>query len=361
MKILLLGDGGSAHIQKWVSSLTQKDIEIGLFSLNHFNESIYKDFPRVTILNNPVYRNSNSVFTKLNYLKNTGLLKKQISLYKPDVLHAHYATSYGTLGSKTGFSPFVVSVWGSDVYDFPKTSILHKKIIKKVFTKADFICSTSECMKTETKKYTQKHIEVIPFGVDTSIFKPEGNRSLDKNEITIGIIKSLEPNYRVDVLIRAFNILVKTNSEKKLKLLIVGDGTKMAEYKKLAVDLGVSDRVTFTGKVPHAEVSKYHNQIDIFVSLSLKESFGVSLVEAMACGTPVVASDAEGFTEVMGDESCGIIVRKISPEEVARSIGQYIENPTLAKEKALNARKRILEKYDWNKNVEQMLTVYQSL
>jgi L-malate glycosyltransferase len=361
MKILLLGDGGSAHIQKWVSSLAQKNVEIGLFSLNHFNESVYKNFPGVTILNNPVYKNSNSVFTKLNYLKNTGLLKKQISLYKPDVLHAHYATSYGTLGAKSGFSPYVVSVWGSDVYDFPKKSLLHKKIVKKVFAKADFICSTSECMKTETKKYTQKHIEVIPFGVDTNILKPEGNKSLAKNEITIGIIKSLEPNYRVDVLIKAFDILVKANPAKKLKLLIVGDGTKMTEYKKLAVDLDISDKVKFTGKVPHAEVAKYHNEIDIFASLSLKESFGVSLVEAMACGTPVVASDAEGFTEVMGDESCGIIVKKIFPEEVAKSIKQYIETPAMAKEKTLNARKRVLEKYDWNKNVEQMLSVYQKL
>ena len=94
MKILLLGDGGSAHVQKWVSSLSLKGVEIGLFSLHHFKENVYKVFPGVTILNNPSYKNSRSVFTKLNYLTNTGLLKKQISLYKPEILHAHYATSY---------------------------------------------------------------------------------------------------------------------------------------------------------------------------------------------------------------------------------------------------------------------------
>src|SRR5579872_6895528 len=119
MRILLLGDGGSAHIQKWVTSLAKKDVEIGIFSLHHFNADVYKYISNITILNNPSYKNSRSVFTKLNYLTNTGLLKKQIQFYKPQILHAHYATSYGMLGAKTGFKPYVVSVWGSDIYDFP--------------------------------------------------------------------------------------------------------------------------------------------------------------------------------------------------------------------------------------------------
>jgi len=363
MRILLLGDGGSAHIQKWVTSLALKGTEIGLFSLHHFNESVYKGFSNVTILNNPSFKNSRSVFTKLNYLTNTGVLKKQLALYKPDILHAHYATSYGMLGAKTNFKPYVVSVWGSDVYDFPKISPIHKKLIKRVLAKADIICSTSHCMKHETLKYTNSNIEVVPFGVDINIFKPLQTNVPGKKEITIGIIKSLEKKYGIDFLIKAFNEVLKKYQDKNLKLKIVGEGSKKEKYVKLCKELHITDKVEFTGKVPHEEVVKFHQQMDIFVCLSTldSESFGVSLVEAMACGKPVIASDVAGFKEVIENDANGILVPKNSFKEAAEAMSFYIENPDKAKEKGANARLRVMQHYDWNKNVDLMLSVYQKL
>ncbi len=361
MRILLLGDGGSSHIQKWVLSLASKGTEIGLFSLHHFNESVYKEFPNVTILNNPSYRNSRSVFTKLNYLTNTGLLKKQIAIYKPDILHAHYATSYGMLGAKTNFKPYVVSVWGSDIYDFPKTSPLHKNLVKRVLAKAAIICSTSYCMKYETLKYTHSSIEIVPFGVDINIFKPGKTNAPGKNEITIGIIKSLEKKYGIDFLIKAFNEVLKKHRNVKLK--IVGEGSKKEEYVKLCKELHIADKVEFIGKIPHEEVIKHHHQIDIFVSLSTldSESFGVSLVEAMACAKPVVASNVAGFKEVIENDTNGILVSKNSFKEAAAAMNFYIENPDKAEEKGANARLRVVQHYDWDKNVELMLSVYRKL
>ncbi len=363
MKIFMLGDGGSSHIQKWVSGLALHNVEVGLFSLHHFDETIYKGVKGFSSLNNPDSRKASSFFSKLSYLKNTGALKKQLVNYKPDILHAHYATSYGLLAAKTKFHPLVISVWGSDVYDFPKGSILHKKLLKSVLSKADVICSTSHCMKEETAKYLTKKTEVVPFGVDTHLFVPGNNDFSSKKEITIGIIKSLEKKYGIDFLIKAFHETVKINPEKKLKLLIVGEGSKKAEYQKLCSTLGISDKVTFTGRVNHSEVAKYHHQIDIFVSLSTldSESFGVSLAEAMACGKPVVASDAAGFKEVLGGENCGILVPKNTFKEAALAINQYLQNPQKAIETGINARKRVLENYDWEKNLEQMVTIYRAL
>lgn len=363
MKILLLGDGGSAHIQKWVSSLSLKNIEIGLFSLHHFNEAVYGNLSNITVLNNPAYKNSRSVFTKLNYLTNMGLLKKQLAFYKPDILHAHYATSYGLLGAKTNFKPYIVSVWGSDVYDFPKISALHKKLVKRVFANATAICSTSHCMKQETMKYTNSPVEIVPFGVDVNIFKPGAINLESKKEITIGIIKSLEKKYGIEFLIKAFNVVLKKHPDKHLKLKIVGQGSKRMEYEKLCRELSITDKVEFTGKVPHEEVVKYHNLIDIFVSLSTldSESFGVSLVEAMACGKPVIASDVAGFKEVIRNDDCGILVPKNTFKEAAEAMSFYIENPDKAVQKGMRARQRVLLLYNWDKNVELMLKVYREL
>jgi glycosyltransferase involved in cell wall biosynthesis len=357
----MLCNGGSSHIEKWVTSLADSNIEVGIFSLQHFDEKVYTSH-NVTILNNPPTSRA-SLLSKLGYIKNVGSIKKQIALYKPSILHAHYATSYGLLGTKTKFHPLVISAWGSDVYDFPKNSTLHKNLVKKIFTKADAICSTSNCMKEETQKYTDKKIEVVPFGVDTSIFHPLDSGLANKKAITVGIIKSLEKKYGIEFLIRAFHESVKLNPGKDLRLLIVGDGSKKDEYVALCGELKIDDRVTFTGKVKHADIPKYHQQIDIFVSLSVldSESFGVSLVEAMACEKPVVASDVAGFREVLDNGKCGIIVPRNTYDEAARAITAYINDPAMAHAMGQRARKRVLENYDWKKNLEQMINIYQSL
>jgi glycosyltransferase involved in cell wall biosynthesis len=362
MKIFMLGDGGSSHIQKWVSGLAAHNVEVGLFSLHHFDENIYKNLKGFSSLNNPDSRKASSLLSKLYYLKNTGAIKKQLANFKPDILHAHYATSYGLLASKTKFHPLVISVWGSDVYDFPKSSALHKKLLKSVLSKADIICSTSHCMKEETLKYVSKKTEVVPFGVDTDLFATANNDFSHKKEITIGIIKSLEKKYGIEFLIKAFHETLKINPDKNLRLLIVGEGSKKSEYQKLCGSLGISDKVIFTGRVNHNEIVNYHRQIDIFVSLSIldSESFGVSLAEAMSCGKPVVASDVAGFKEVLGGENCGILVPKNTFKEPALAINQYLKNPQKAIETGTNARKRVLENYDWKKNLERMLTIYKN-
>ncbi len=146
-------------------------------------------------------------------------------------------------------------------------------------------------------------------------------------------------------------------------MLIVGGGSKREEYEELSANLKIKDKVTFAGKVPHDQIITHLSSIDIFVSLSIldSESFGVSLVEAMSAGKPIVASDAEGFVEVLGDEKSGFIVPKFSSGKAADAIIEYISHPETAVSKAGSARNRAKEKYEWKNNVEQMLEVYKSV
>ncbi|HEY1039668.1 MAG TPA: glycosyltransferase [Bacteroidia bacterium] len=361
MKILLLSNSASAHTQKWAKGLAAAGLQVGIFSLNRSDSVWYKDHKNIIILHEPEINSGNTKLTsKLGYLKNVKKLKQTIVSFAPDILHAHYATSYGMLGMRSKFKPFVISVWGSDVYDFPKKSPLHKLLLQNILSKSSVLCSTSISMKNETQKYINKAVEVIPFGIDAAYFKIEEA----KREITtIGLVKSLEEKYGVDILIRAFDQVIKKYRDKQLSLLFVGDGSKRSEYENLAAELGIADKVTFTGKVPHDKIMEYHRSIDIFVSLSRldSESFGVSLVEAMALEKPVVASDVSGFKEVLGSEPCGIIVKRNSVEEAANAIGMYIDNPELAQTNGKKARKRALELYNWDQNLKSMIHVYEQI
>lgn len=361
MRILLLSNSASEHTQKWAKGLASLGVEVGIFSLNSSDPSWYKDHKGIKIVYEPKADGGNtSLSSKLGYLKNVKKLKHCIVSFKPDILHAHYATSYGLLGKLSKFKPFVISVWGSDVYDFPQKNSVFKLLLKNILASANAICSTSNSMKKETQQYTDKYINVIPFGIDPAYFEVESKK---KETITIGLIKSLESKYGIDILIKAFDQVQKKYPQKNISLLLVGDGSKKAEYLELTKTLGISNKVKFTGKVPHKEVIEYHESIDIFVSLSVldSESFGVSLVESMAMGKPVVASDVSGFKEVLGEPACGLIVPRNSVDEAVKAVSKYIDEPGFAETMGKNARKHAFELYNWNNNLKSMITVYEDI
>ena len=149
-------------------------------------------------------------------------------------------------------------------------------------------------MAEETKRFSSKPIYVIPFGVDTDLFHPSDEKNFSEKEIVIGTIKALEKVYGIDTLIKAFKITVDNNKNINLNL-IVGGGTLLHELNKLAEQPSISDKVTFVGRIDHKDVALgYYNQIDVFANLSRQESFGVSVLEAMACAKPVVVSSVGG-------------------------------------------------------------------
>ncbi len=363
MRLILLSDPNSSHTIKWAKSLAGNNIEILIFGLGDLNVNDYIGIKNINIktLNLKITRDEGS-YKKLKYLKALSILKKIIKDFEPDILHAHYATSYGLLGALSGFHPFIISVWGSDVYSFPNKSLLHKALLKFNLSKADKILSTSNNMANETRKYTKKNIEITPFGVDLSIFKPMKVDSLfPENSIVIGTIKTLEEKYGIEYLIRAFKILVNKYTDLPLKLLIVGGGSLEQYLKNLTKELEIEKRTIFTGKIPFNEVSKYHNMLSVSVSVSDSESFGVAVVEAMACEKPVVVSDAGGLPEVVENNVTGFIVPRRNPQKTAEAIEKLVLDEKLRMQMGKEGRKRVYNLYNWEENVKKMIYIYNSI
>lgn len=366
-KIILLSDIHSEHTEKWALSLAAYGIKVGLFSFNKSAYNWYENNTNIELLFEPNEIISGSgLREKVSYFKYLPILKRKIKEFQPDILHAHYASSYGLIGALSKFKPFIVSVWGSDVFDFPKQNFLNKKILQYVLSKSTVICSTSICMKKETQIYTNKTIEVVPFGIDTALFnRLDNNLPLqNSDEIVFGNIKPLESKYGISILINVFNILVKKYPLKKMTLLLIGEGSERAKYEKLTEELGIKNLVSFLGRIPHQQIASSHQKIDIFVSLSVldSESFGVSLVEAMSCKSIVIGSNVAGFNEVLGgDNEVGYLVSKNSETEAVNAIEAIFANPISALEKGEKARMRVLKLYDWKNNVKQMIDVYNQI
>jgi len=363
MRILLLADGSSSHTEKWVLGLLEHNIDIYLFSLNGVSSNIQSLATAERIkVHKFALLSEKSFLAKITYLKVIPILKSIINECKPDLIHAHYASSYGLLGALTSYHPFVLSVWGSDVYDFPKKSLFNKMILKWNLKKADLILSTSNVMAVETKKYTDKNIEITPFGVDINLFKPKKVKKIDcinESDIVIGTVKTLEPKYGLEFLIRAFKEL-KDRGHKNIKLLIVGKGSLLDYFENLIEELELSEFVVLQGWVPFDEIVKYHNMLDIAVYPSIldSESFGVSVVESGACETPVVVSNKGGLVEVVDENKTGFVSQAKNHIDFADKIELLLKDEELRNKMGRFARERVKELYNWEENVSLMVEKY---
>ena len=360
MKILLISDLNSIHTKKWVKSLAAEGVVIAVFGLTPAQDDFYANLDRVKIGSAQIYNSKRgSLISKLSYLKQIGRLKRFYHSFQPDIVHAHYASSYGLLGSFLKHKPYLISMWGTEIFEFPKTSWVNRFILKRNLRKADYLFSTSHAMADEAHLYTQKTIEVVPFGVDLSLFKPNSKATSD--EIVIGIVKTLELNYGIHFLIDAFQLLVNQLPNQQLKLIIAGSGSQELNLKKQVSDLGLTPFVEFTGYIANDNIASCFNRFDIAVIASLEESFGVSAVEAAACEKPVVATCVGGLIEVVVDKVTGLLCEPANSIDLAEKLILLIENPMLRDELGKNGRMHVLKNYDWNQNVALMISYYKSI
>ncbi len=357
MKICYLADINSAHTHKWLNYFKNKGYDIHVISLgNGEYEGVTVHCLDVT--DNVMKKASDR--NKLQYIKKIKRVKELVNEIKPDILHAHYATSYGLLGALANYHPYIISAWGSDVYDFPIKSPVHKMMLKYNLKKADYIFSTSNVMKEETQKYTNKNIEVTPFGVDINRFVP---RRTEKDEVVIGTIKTLEEKYGIQYLVKAFAQLKDRNPDMNLKLRIGGKGSQEDYLKGLCRDLKIYNDVTFLGFVNPDDVVKEFQNFDIavFPSTLDSESFGVAAVEAESCGTPIVVSEVGGLMESTKPGITSLVAKKASVEDLRDKIDMLVKDKELRLKMGTAARKFVEDNYNLEDNFAYVDKLYKEI
>lgn len=354
LRVLFLASVASTHTGRWASAIAAEGHEVHILSLHPVQVRLD---PRIACHRSPFP-------PKWGYVANWPWARRLLAEFEPDLVHAHYATGYGTLAALVDFHPTILSVWGSDVFDFPNQSVIHRRLLEFNLARADKILSTSHVMAAQTAKYTDKPIEVTPFGIDLDQFGPRPVDSLfSSDDIVIGTVKTLEEKYGIEFLIRAFALLKQRHPRRSLKLMIVGGGSQEAYLKGLANDLGIAADTAFIGQVPHAQTPAFQNMLTISVTVSIldSESFGVAVLEASACAKPVVVSNVGGLPEVVEDGVTGIVVEPRNPEQTADAIERLLGDQELREKMGRAGRDRVQRRYNWNKSVTQMLEIYREL
>ncbi len=247
--------------------------------------------------------------------------------------------------------------------DFHQRKVsLTSKLIPLAVKKARRIIAVSRFTKEEVERLfpsARGKVRVVYNGV-SSIFKPSPPEEVDRVREKYGIrgnyimyLGTIEPRKNLKGLLRAFSTL---RNKIPHWLVIVGmKGWKYEGVFQLLRELDIEKRVLFTGFVPTQDLPPLYSGADVFVYPSFYEGFGIPVLEAMACGTPVVVSSASSLPEVVG--GAGLLADPRSPSDIAMKIMRIIEEPQLAEKLSSLGRKRA-GKFTWERTARETLKVY---
>jgi glycosyltransferase involved in cell wall biosynthesis len=204
-------------------------------------------------------------------------------------------------------------------------------------------------------------IRVVPYGVDTAEFVPSGPVARRNGRPRLLAVAPLTERSGLDVIIRAITEVPRCE-------LIIAGGPPRAQLSKdpvyralvrLIMSLGVGDRVVFTGQVSRARMPALLRSADLLVHTTLYEPFGMVPLEAMACGTPVVAAAGGSHQDAIVDGATGVLVRPGQPGTLARQIRQLLASPMLLQGYGIAAADRARARYSWDRIGQETLAVYE--
>jgi glycosyltransferase involved in cell wall biosynthesis len=276
----------------------------------------------------------------------------------PDVLHALHLTSYGFLGALSGYHPFLLSVWGTDILEAPRLTPFHDWLTRYSLRHADEITATGLDLARQTARYAppSRGVRVVPYGVDLGRFRPE--RRLDRERVVIGTAARLSPEKGLTYLLEAFALL-KERFGGRVALRVAGDGPERGRLLAQARRLGLE--VDWAGWVEHDALPAFLQSLDVFVLPSLYEGFGVAAVEASAMELPVVASRIDGIPDVVADGRTGVLAPPRDAGALAAAIGRLVEDAELRRAMGAAGREFVAERYDWDKNAAELEAIYARL
>jgi len=247
--------------------------------------------------------------------------------FKPDVVDAHflYPDGYGAvrLARKLG-APVCVTARGTDVNDLCFRRVSRRQV-RSVLRDADQLIAVSEALKTRMVEAgaEPERVAVIANGVDTSLFHPD-----DGARERLGIPADERLLFSAGALIETkgfCELLDAVSRVPETRLVIAGTSPLEGRLREQAARRGIADRVTFLGRLVPEDMVDWYRAADLFCLASWREGCPNVVIEAMACGAPVVASRVGGIPELVADEGLGMLFESRSAEAAAEAIAQALE------------------------------------
>ncbi|MBP1707255.1 MAG: glycosyl transferase group 1, partial [Chloroflexi bacterium] len=230
--------------------------------------------------------------------------------------------------------------------------------LKKWFERLDGRIAVSPPARDFINKHFPSTYDIIPNGIDLDYFSPANSPlpEFQDEKTNILFVGRLENRKGLEYLLKAYR-LIKPDCP-NCRLIVVGPGTRLRrKYEKNIAESGLPD-VVFTGRVDNKELPRYYKTADIFCAPATgHESFGIVLLEAMATGKPVIASDISGYRSVIADGLDGILVPPKQEVPLAQAISSLMQNKTLRLQIGEKGRRKSLD-FGWDKVSRRVMDYY---
>jgi len=370
MNILLLnyefpplgGGAGNAtfYLLKEFSKYPNLKIDLVTSSTDHYREEQFSGNIKIYFLDikkesGKIHSQSNKDLLSYSY-KTHFFCKRLLKTQRYDLCHAFFGIPCGFIAMRLKI-PYLVSLRGSDVPFYNKRfywldKVLLKNISGRVWKRAERVIANSKGLRAlALKSHPSRKIEVIHNGVDTDEFKPNYKRD---NGLRLLCVSRLIKRKGIEHLIEAIADL----KEYDISLVIAGEGDQKGALQNLSNVLGVTSKIVFKGYVRHDCLNELYSSSDVFILPSLNEGMSNTVLEAMACGLPIVITDTGGTAELFNEN--GFIIGKKNKEAIVEALQKFLGNKELITQMGKRSREIAL-KMNWRNAAEGYHNIYQSI
>lgn len=344
-KILFLGESYRADAITWINGLREfGDFEIITWELKTPSNCIQNRILRIFEFELAIFK-----------------IRKIIKAQQPDMVIAERTTSYGFLAALSGVKPVAIAQQGrTDLWPEKSISLPLKKLIQNyAFKKADLIHAWGPVMTISMMEANvdMNKVLVLPKGIDLEKFCNTNNANPEK--ICAIVTRSLLPEYRHDIILKSFAILNQKGID--FVLTIIGDGSQLSKLKDLAKDLGIENKVNFTGRIPNTDLPKLLQQSNIYISMPITEGVSASLFEAMATNCYPIVTDIEGNQSWIKHRENGQLVTVDDFEMLADELIWAFKNNNYRNEAVLKNRIFLEKNADYTINMKIIANKYHEL
>ncbi|MEX0833655.1 MAG: glycosyltransferase [Actinomycetota bacterium] len=375
MRILYFADASSVHTVRWTGFFAAggHDVHIASWQPPSRAESgvTYHDlraFAGSAVLGRvPKLR-------AIEWLPRMRRAARQLSLQvAPELVHGHYVRGYGHLALLSGRQPLMVTAWGLDLYGYRSQGPMSRLLTRRTLARADLTtCDSVDLANVAvTLGAPLSRVRVIQFGVDTALFRPgrsttDLRRDLDlaPSDPVVLSPRSIGPGYCTDSVVRAFSEIRAGFPAAKLVLMdYPSEQSDTRSVRELIEELRLQDSVRFSGQRPYSDLPEFYCLADAVVSLkATPDSSPVSVLEAMACGRPVVASDHPGVREWIRPGENGYLADPADPQAIASQLGAALSlDEGTVTAWGLRNRRDIERRADHDRNMAEVERLYDDL
>lgn len=291
-------------------------------------------------------------------------LRQVVRKINPDIVQAGPVQRSAFLAALAGLHPLLTMSWGYDLLIDAKRNRWWQWATRYTLKRSDAFLGDCDTIRQLAISYGMRSDRIItfPWGVDLQHFAPQTpdfQTSVSDPFILLST-RSWEPIYGVDVLAKAFVMAAQKYPE--LHLIMLGNGSLAGQLRRIFVQANLEEKVTFPGHVGFTDLPRYYRMADLYVSASHSDGSSISLLEAMACGTPALVSDISGNREWIihnDDGENGWSFPDGDAGALAQAILQAVEVRSHLPAMGRFARRVVEKRADWEKNFPQLFQAYE--